>query len=128
MNPCPSIMDKISIVPSNDGSNTLHSEKFGVTYHSKFGAVDESITVFLSAGLQHQLLKKKKQISILEMGFGSGLNAFLTLLEHIRHPDVQISYTGIEFYPISEKQFLQLDYAKHLNAMAVIGYRAGMKR
>ena len=71
---------------SEDGSPTLLSERFGVTYHSIFGAIDESITVFLSAGLQYQILKNKKDISILEMGFGTGLNAFLTLIESERNP------------------------------------------
>jgi tRNA U34 5-methylaminomethyl-2-thiouridine-forming methyltransferase MnmC len=109
-------MDDADILKSADGSDTLLSEKFGVTYHSKFGAVDESVTVFLAAGLQYHLLRNKKAIKILEMGFGTGLNAFLTLIESKRNLDTKIAYTGIELYPINLQKAAQLNYPKHLSA------------
>lgn len=109
-------MGKNPIIGSHDGSNTLFSDRFGVTYHSKFGAVDESITVFLSAGLQYQLMRGLQKIEVFEMGFGTGLNAFLTLMESRRNPRVKINYTGIEMYPIHIDEASLLSYPEFLNA------------
>jgi tRNA U34 5-methylaminomethyl-2-thiouridine-forming methyltransferase MnmC len=108
-------MDDQKILKSDDGSDTILSEKFGVTYHSTFGAVDESITVFLSAGLQYHLLRGRKKIRIFEMGFGTGLNAFLTLLESKKHPETKMAYSGIELYPIKPQQATQLNYPQYLS-------------
>ena len=58
---------------SNDGSHTILSDTFGVTYHSRHGAIAESKVVFIDAGLNYLYTKGKKEISIFEMGFGTGL-------------------------------------------------------
>ena len=55
---------------SNDGSHTLISEKYQVTYHSIHGAVTESNVVFIDAGLNYLHEKKYSTLSVFEMGFG----------------------------------------------------------
>ncbi len=107
------------IILSNDGSHTLFSEKFNVTYHSKFGALEESLTVFLSAGYHYQRLQGYTQISIFEMGFGSGLNALLTMMESDTY-QCNTHYTGIEYYPITSERARALNYIEELSASAYL--------
>lgn len=100
---------------TEDGSMTLHSERFGVTYHSAFGAVEESLHVFLCAGFQRLVLDGYEKINILEIGFGTGLNALLTMIETHRNQAISVNYTGVEAYPISEEVFSELGYVSYLN-------------
>jgi tRNA U34 5-methylaminomethyl-2-thiouridine-forming methyltransferase MnmC len=103
------------ILITNDGSVTIHLPEWNEQYHSKHGAIAEAIHVFIEAGLEHWILKNPKQeISILEIGFGTGLNAFLTSLEATKK-DLQINYSGIEAYPISDEEIEQLNYASLLD-------------
>ena len=67
---------------TEDGSHSIFSEKFGESYHSRHGAIQESQHVFINAGLA--AMQHLEQVHILEMGFGTGLNAFLTYL-HIKN-------------------------------------------
>ena len=104
------------ILMTDDGSVTIHLPEWNEQYHSKHGAIAEAIHVFIEAGLEHWILKNPKhEISILEIGFGTGLNAFLTCLEATKK-DLQIHYSGIEAYPISGEEIRQLNYASLLNA------------
>lgn len=99
-----------TIKTSNDGSHTLFSEKFQVTYHSLHGATTESRVVFIDAGLNYfQNLENKTEISVFEMGFGTGLNAFMTALWAEKNK-VSIQYTGIEAYPIAYQHLQELNY------------------
>ncbi len=84
-----------------DGSPTLLSEQFGVLYHSKHGAAQETQHVFINAGLLEKA-KTTNEIHVLEIGLGTGLNAFMTLLE-AHKSGLNVHYTGIEAYPISMK-------------------------
>lgn len=87
------------IVPTGDGSKTIYSERFGEHYHSTFGAVNESNRVFIEAGY---LSVKASPVSVLEIGFGTGLNAWLTL----RCAEAQLRPTyfeTIELYPVDEE-------------------------
>lgn len=102
------------LLESHDGSHTLMSEQFGVTYHSHFGALEESLTVFLSAGYHGIRLKGATSISILEVGFGTGLNALLSLIESEVH-QLPTKYTGIEAYPISAAQAKLLNFVDILD-------------
>ncbi len=102
------------LVLTKDGTHTLLSGHFGEHYHSIFGALQESQHVFIDAGLNEKV-KKQKDISILELGFGTGLNAFLTLLE-ARNQSLSVFYTGIEKYPIDLETAQTLNYANHLEA------------
>ncbi len=93
---------------TQDGSHSLVSERFGVTYHSKYGAIQESMHVFIQHGLR-PLLAQKRGLSLLELGFGTGLNALLTLHEAELH-QIPIRYEAIEAYPISAEAALKLNY------------------
>ena len=97
-----------SIIETQDGSHTIYSQKYGVTYHSKYGAIQESKHVFISAGLYYKALESKT-LSILEIGFGTGLNAFLTLLESV-DKDLSIQYQAVEAFPLSLAQAKELNY------------------
>lgn len=101
------------IKTSNDGSHTVVSEKFQVTYHSMYGAITESKVVFIDSGLEYLFQSKKNSISVFEMGFGTGLNAFMSAL-WASEKHANVSYTGIEAYPISEDNFKQLNFADFL--------------
>ena len=98
----------ISRLDTQDGSHTLLSEKFGVSYHSKYGAIQESRHVFIEAGL-HLKLPVQKHIRILEMGFGTGLNALLSAAA-IADRDNSISYHTVDAYPISPEEAETLNY------------------
>ncbi len=82
-----------------DGSPTLLSEQFGVLYHSKHGAVQETQHVFIDAGLLEKA-KTTNEIHILEIGFGTGLNALMTLLEADKK-GLRVHYTSVEAYPVA---------------------------
>jgi tRNA U34 5-methylaminomethyl-2-thiouridine-forming methyltransferase MnmC len=106
-------LNEVYIVPTRDGSNTLFSQRFSSTYHSTHGAVSESRHVFIQNGLNSQPGKAK--LNVLEIGFGTGLNAFLTYLFSIKN-NIPLSYTGIEAFPISADVAAKLDYPGYLAA------------
>lgn len=98
---------------SQDGSHTVYSNKYQAHYHSIYGAIEESVHVFISAGLYYLFRKGYKHISIFEMGFGTGLNTFLSLLE-ADHLDICINYTSIESDPVSPIVYESLNYPEIL--------------
>lgn len=89
-----------------DGSATLFVEKLDEHYHSVHGAVQESKHVFIQAGLATKA-KEKNNIAILEMGFGTGLNALLSFDFAIQN-DIQMDYHTLEKYPIEKEVVHQL--------------------
>lgn len=95
---------------TQDGSHSLIALDYGVSYHSKYGAVQESRHVFIEAGL-YPLLLKKKPLQLLEIGFGTGLNAFLTFLEAERL-QIPIHYEAIEAFPLAVNLISALNYPK----------------
>ena len=102
---------KRSIITTSDGSKTIQIEDLEEQYHSIHGAIQESQHVFIKTGLYHYLNSHKPTaVNILEIGFGTGLNAFLTALE-AQTQDVQIYYEGVEAYPVLADELLQLNYA-----------------
>ena len=103
------VNDKIFI--TEDGSHSMFSEKHGVSYHSKYGAIQETEHVFINAAFRNQL--PTSSLSILDIGFGTGLNAYMTLLEAATKK-VKVKYVGIEAYPISSDIYQQLNYAELL--------------
>jgi tRNA U34 5-methylaminomethyl-2-thiouridine-forming methyltransferase MnmC len=107
-------MEGIKIFTTNDGSHTLQSEQFGVSYHSVHGAIRESNHVFIQNGLR-MLTVLGQKVRILELGFGTGLNAFLTYLESVQR-DLRVYYQTIEAYPINIQLVHQLNYPQLLNA------------
>lgn len=103
------------IIKTADGSVTIHLPEWNEQYHSKHGAISEAVHVFIDAGLHYYTEKHPNQsISILEIGFGTGLNAFLTLLESEKR-DIKINYTGVEAYPIEAEEIEKLNYAEQAN-------------
>ncbi len=86
------------IFVTQDGSHSITASRFGVSYHSKYGAITESRHVFIQAGLYPLMLNTSVQLSILEMGFGTGLNALLTFYEMANRP-LEVYYEAIEGFP-----------------------------
>lgn len=98
------------IIKTDDGSVTIHLPEWNEQYHSRHGAIQEARHVFLKMGLHHFLeTHNSKELSILEIGFGTGLNAFLTLLESERL-NIHINYTGVEGYPVPPEEVKLLNY------------------
>lgn len=101
---------KPELVVTNDGSASLYSKEFDEHYHSIHGALQESLHVFIRAGLQYKLNEdKSSSIAILEIGFGTGLNALLTAIE-AQNKNLRLNYTAIEKYPLEHALYEQLDY------------------
>lgn len=105
----------ISFLVTDDHSHTLFSERFKATYHSTRGAISESKHVFIQNGLQyvHEQFQSK-EISILEVGFGTGLNAFMTYLYAQEH-DLKINYNSIEAYPVPLLETSRLNYTNQFS-------------
>jgi tRNA U34 5-methylaminomethyl-2-thiouridine-forming methyltransferase MnmC len=103
---------KREIIRTNDGSTTIHIKEWDECYHSRFGAIQEAQHVFIKNGLS---LFESKSISILEIGFGTGLNALITFLESKKFNQT-IDYVGVEAYPVSAEEVLSMNYVSELNA------------
>lgn len=104
---------KRTIITTADGSKTIHLEAWNEQYHSKHGAIQEAYHVFVDHGLS---TFKKNSISILEIGFGTGLNALITFIEATLR-GLQINYTGVERYPVIAAEVAQLNYISELKAL-----------
>jgi len=104
---------KREIILTNDGSTTIHISDLNECYHSRFGAIQEAKHVFIKNGLD--LFRDVLELAILEIGFGTGLNAFITYLETIGSQ--KINYHGVEAYPISTQEMESLNYVSSLNAV-----------
>lgn len=103
---------KRNIITTSDGSKTIQIEGWDEQYHSKHGAVQEAYHVFIKHGLS---LFPGKNISILEIGFGTGLNALITGIEANRQQS-KIRYTGVEAFPVTRTEVAALNYVAQLNA------------
>ena len=103
------------LILTEDGSHTISVPEMNVFYHSIHGAIQESMHVFIQAGLRDSKLFDYVGVHhILEIGFGTGLNALLTLIEADKHKN-RIYYTAIELYPLNETETSQLNYCEQLN-------------
>ena len=100
------------LIQTNDGSHTIYIDDIDETYHSNNGAINESLHVFIKNGLSKI---EKANINILEIGFGTGLNAFLSLIHAINN-NLTITYTTIEKYPVDINLIEKLNYPELLNA------------
>jgi tRNA U34 5-methylaminomethyl-2-thiouridine-forming methyltransferase MnmC len=112
------------IQTTQDGSHTLFSEELNEIYHSRRGAWQESMHVFIEAGLKNAL-QQKNQLKILEIGFGTGLNAILTLAE-IYQTDYQIEYWGIEPLPLDLELIEALNYQDFFSKPIFRNYFLGL--
>lgn len=104
------MLDKLKIITTSDGSHSLINTELNETYHSTHGAIQESIHVFIKNGLEYfEQINKSSEIKILEVGFGTGLNALLTLQYSLTHP-TKIHYESLEAFPIDQQTVSQLNY------------------
>lgn len=95
------------IIKTSDGSKTIRIIDLDENYHSHHGALQEANHVFLTQGLAY--LNQLDEISIFEMGLGTGLNAFLTAVE-AENKNLKIKYTGIEAFPVNSEELNALGY------------------
>ena len=102
---------------TSDGSSTIFLPDFNEYYHSKYGAVSESEHVFIKNGFYFWKKENpnKKYCNIFEVGFGTGLNAFLTYNESKLILDTKLMYTSVEPYPLKLSEIHQLNYSKKLD-------------
>ena len=103
---------KREIIQTADGSTTIHLPEWNESYHSKNGAIQEAYHVFIKSGFS---LFQRKPISILEIGFGTGLNTFITYLE-AKKENQTIEYVGVEAHPVILEEVLQMNYVSELAA------------
>ncbi len=97
-----------------DGSHTISIPEMNVTYHSHHGAIGESMHVYINAGLLPLLdVPLHDRINIFEMGFGTGLNALLTLQKALECKR-SIHYTAIELFPLTQTEITQVNYGQFL--------------
>jgi len=102
-------MDKEFVV-TEDGSHTIYLPEMDEHYHSTHGAIQESLHIYINQGL---LQLPKQELSILEIGFGTGLNAYLTFA-YGDLKKLNINYFSIEKYPLTETDYLKLNYPQNI--------------
>jgi tRNA U34 5-methylaminomethyl-2-thiouridine-forming methyltransferase MnmC len=99
--------NNVSFKLTEDGSHTLYLAGIDETYHSIHGAINESRHVFINAGLSRFV--GKKELSVLEVGFGTGLNALLTA-QFAKENNINIHYTTVEKFPLNQEVYCLLNY------------------
>ncbi len=102
---------KREIIITSDGSSSIYLPGWDEPYHSKHGAIQEAYHVFIHNGLFY--FNGKDSVSVLEIGFGTGLNALVTLIES-KKKQIKIDYTGVEAYPVTPDEAAQLNYVEVL--------------
>ncbi len=120
---------KVSLLHTADGSDTLYNHELDESYHSKFGAISESLHVFIKNGLEQI---EQKEITIFEVGFGTGLNALLSAIYAVEKQQ-KINYTAIEKYPLHLSVVAGLNYCRQLHCpetlfQAMHEYKWGLKQ
>jgi tRNA U34 5-methylaminomethyl-2-thiouridine-forming methyltransferase MnmC len=100
------------VVHTADGSTSIHLPEWNESYHSKHGAIQEAQHVFIKNGLD---LFQNQALSILEIGFGTGLNSFITLMEAPKR-QLTIQYAGVEAYPVIAEEWQHMNYVAELQA------------
>ena len=101
-----------TIVNTSDGSNTVYNEAIGEHYHSKHGALQESKHVFINAGLSFAV-ENRNEISVLEIGFGTGLN-FILSMEFCEGAHKTLHFTSLEAYPLTTEFISETNYQNYV--------------
>jgi tRNA U34 5-methylaminomethyl-2-thiouridine-forming methyltransferase MnmC len=104
----------LHILKTGDNSHTLYNTELDETYHSRNGALQESRHVFIENGLHFAASHTNQPIHVLEVGFGTGLNAILTLEYALKH-GLSVNYHAIETTPLSSEMIGALDYNQFLD-------------
>ncbi|MDR2123263.1 MAG: tRNA (5-methylaminomethyl-2-thiouridine)(34)-methyltransferase MnmD [Flavobacteriaceae bacterium] len=99
-------MLKRHIIATSEGTKTIQIPEWNECYHSQHGILQEAFHVFINHGLNNMDFP---EITVLEMGFGTGLNAFLTLNKALEK-DIKIKYHTLEKYPVSREEWEELQY------------------
>lgn len=98
---------------TEDGSHTLYVEKLDESYHSIHGALQESMHVFIEQGLY---TLPKPELRILEIGFGTGLNALLTI-QFAQQKNLAVHYHAVEKYPLKKAEYSQLNFEQFIDGI-----------
>jgi len=106
---------KREIITTSDGSTTIYLPEWNEQYHSKHGAIQEAEHVFIKNGLQQ--FNDRTNINILEIGYGTGLNSFITFLE-VQKTNMLVDYVGVEAYPVKQDEIVKLNYVTELKAQS----------
>lgn len=101
----------LKLIITDDGSHTLNDDTLNEIYHSTTGAVQESLHVYIRSGY-NAIRHKFDALNILEIGFGTGLNAWLTLLE-CQKENKTIRYISLEPFPIPHEIYTKLNFTDH---------------
>ena len=113
---------KREIIITGDGSSTIHIPEWNEQYHSKHGALQEAKHVFIDMGLKPAFNKgENAEIAILEIGFGTGLNALVTW-EEANKNSRKINYTGVEAYPVAKEEVEKLNFSEILEDAEAIKF------
>jgi tRNA U34 5-methylaminomethyl-2-thiouridine-forming methyltransferase MnmC len=102
------------LILTKDGSHSIEIPELNVSYHSIYGAIQESKHVFIEAGLYASDLKRSDKCRIFEVGFGTGLNALLTVIE-AEKLNRKIYYEAIELFPLNIEEARSLNYCNILH-------------
>jgi len=103
----------MKLVTTKDGSQTLYVKSINETYHSLNGAVSESSHVFIRSGFNYLVNQGLNTIKLIEIGFGTGLNALLTLIESLK-TKINVEYTALEPNPLDQNIIEKLNYGKFI--------------
>lgn len=103
----------MEVLETQDGSSTILSSDFNVTYHSRFGAIQESEHVFINNGLLPLIQTSNEKIRIFEVGFGTGLNLLLTHLV-TSQKSLSLNYTTLDIVPLDNTIVDQINYVSQL--------------
>ena len=108
-------MSEIRLIETQDGSHSLYVPELNETYHSFHGAIQESQHVFIRMGLHYfQDRFQTNEVNILEVGFGTGLNAILSYKD-LKKKKIKTWYDTIEPFPIGENIWKKLNYVEKLD-------------
>lgn len=112
----------LEIINTSDGSHTIRHTELNETYHSTHGAIQESKHVYIQQGLYYFIgHHQPKSIRILEIGFGTGLNALLTMIDN-RARKIKKVYHTVEAFPLSDDILSQLNYPDQLGKEALLSF------
>ncbi len=114
--------NRVPIV-TDDGSSTIYIPEWNESYHSRHGAISESKHVFIENGIA--VLREHNTIKVVEVGFGTGLNALLTY-DFARNFNVKVEYHAIEPFPLGQEICNALDYPMQMKQKELVGIQEQM--